>query len=35
MITRMIASSYTSFTEETIITRSNQMIELLNEYTNY
>ena len=35
MITRMIASSYTSFTEETIITRSNQIIELLNEYTNY
>ena len=35
MITRMIASSYTSFTEETISTRSNQVIELLNEYTNY
>lgn len=35
ILTREIASSYTSFTEETIITRNNKMIELLNSYTNY
>jgi hypothetical protein len=34
-ITRTIVDNYNTFTEETIITRNNQIIELLNDYTNY
>lgn len=34
-ITRTIVDNYNAFTEETIITRNNQIIELLNDYTNY
>ena len=35
MITRDIASSFTNFTEETIIIRNNKIANLLNDKTNY
>ena len=34
-ITRNIVDNFKTFTEDTIITRNNQIIELLNKYTNY
>lgn len=35
MITRNIVDNYETFTEETIIERNNQIIELLNIHTDY
>ena len=34
-ISSKIPLNFTSFTEETIITRNNKITELLNKYTNY
>lgn len=35
MLTRNISQKYDSFEEKNIIDRSNEIIELLNKYTNY
>lgn len=35
MITRTVASTFASFTEETIVTRNKEIIKLLNKHTNY
>jgi len=34
-ITNSIVEKYYTFTEKTIITKSKEIIELLNKYTNY